>query len=285
VDEAVRVAGGGDAPKPTEIRLNDRAAESRTALLFLSPRASPANSAAPIRGLLVDITERKRTEEALARSRARLATVGREMEFSEARERKQLAEDLHDSVCQLLAVVGMNVGQLEVRTPEQQDLLADAQGYLTESIQRVPSQIFEIRPVSLYEFCMSPALDDLAEECEQHRNLVVAVACGELPALSESVSVPLFRMARELLINVSKHAGVGEACLTLDASAGSAILSIQDEGRGFDWKPEAMLSSGYGIWSMRDRVELHGGTFDIDTAPGNGTRVTVSLPLMVGGKE
>ena len=99
-------------------------------------------------------------------------------------------------------------------------------------------------------------------------------------SLSEADSILLFTAARELLFNVVKHSGVRRATLELADGAGGVVLRVSDRGCGFDpqrWRSQR--PQGFGLFSIRERVESLGGVFALNSRPGRGVRVTVKLPL------
>lgn len=106
-------------------------------------------------------------------------------------------------------------------------------------------------------------------------------AHDDLPQISDEARAMLFRTARELLINCAKHAGAGRAQLTLEALDDRVILTVADQGSGFDPQATEQGSSGggFGLFSIRERVELLNGTCTIASSPGSGTVVTVALPV------
>jgi signal transduction histidine kinase len=93
--------------------------------------------------------------------------------------------------------------------------------------------------------------------------------------------VLVFKLVRELLRNVAKHAGVGSARVQVHGDQERIKVEVRDEGKGFEWRPDffAARARGFGLWSIANRVREAGGDFDVDTAPGRGSRVMFSVPL------
>jgi signal transduction histidine kinase len=138
----------------------------------------------------------------------------------------------------------------------------------------------------LYELGLEAALQWLADQSSRQGGLEVTVESkGEAASVSEDVSVTLFQTVRELLANVVKHAGARHATVSLLWTAGEVAVSVADDGAGFD--PAAVshqaVSNSFGLFSIRERLRHLGGRMEVETAPGRGSRITVSLPLVRGG--
>ena len=136
------------------------------------------------------------------------------------------------------------------------------------------------------QFGLGPALEWLGEEMERTYGLCVSVHLGEIASLDETTSSALYRIVRELLINIWKHADVSEADVTLstDAASGRMEVRIADAGVGFDveqaMKPSAKHS--YGLFSIKQRIDFIGGALRIDSQAGQGTTVSVALAAAPG---
>ena len=110
---------------------------------------------------------------------------------------------------------------------------------------------------------------------------------GEERDLPPQVEIALFRVAQEAITNIAKHAGAHHALVNVDFGRSAITIEIEDDGRGFDpdkVSPRPGDAQGIGLIGMRERVELLGGQFQIETQPGGGTRIIVRVPLEEGAK-
>jgi PAS domain S-box-containing protein len=251
-----------------------------------------------LRGITVDITRRRQAEDRLVllteslenrviERTQELRRVSAHLTMLEERERRMLAEDLHDNLSQLLAVIKIKLTSLPddaAQTSIRQivELVEQADGAARSITQ-------QLSPPILKTLGLGPALEWLGDEIERLYGLNVHVDFGECTKrLREEVQAVLYRSARELLINVAKHAGVQAASLTCLCDRERLVLVVSDAGKGFE--PAEHLGAGhghgsFGLRSIQERVINLGGDVDIDSNPGNGTTVTLSVPRIIEGKE
>lgn len=238
-----------------------------------------------------DITERKQAQLALEAAQAeleqrvqqrteQLRQVYMQLTQSEERERQAIARFLHDDLGQVLHVVKLKLGLLP-RLPEQTALLKELETLVAEASYQVRSLTSQLSPPVLRSLGLGPALRWLKDEMAEHYRLEVActVTAEPLP-LTPAQSTTLFRAARELLLNVVKHAASSRAELSLQRSAERVYLTVADHGRGLS-DPDAAGSGrqGFGLTSIRERIDFLGGSTRIDSAVGQGVRVTLTIPL------
>jgi signal transduction histidine kinase len=235
---------------------------------------------------------RKESEELLAElqiaHRQLQAYTGQAEELAVIAERNRLARNLHDSVSQTVFSMTLTAEAARIlfdrdasrAAAELDKLQALAKSALTE----MRSLVFELRPTAVTEQGLIPALRHHIVTLERQHGLVVALQIEGEPHLTDLEAQRLFRVIQEALNNVVKHARTDSARVTLQFEDGRVLARIEDEGQGF--APEAIESEGQGIGlsTMRERVEMMGGTLGIDSSPGAGTRVTVEL-TPVSGEE
>ena len=221
--------------------------------------------------------------EALARRAGQLQTLASELTLAEHRERRRLAQALHDNLQQLLYAARLNVGAIRRRTCDAELLTAFQQmdDILNQCIAESRSLTVEISPPILYDMGLAAALEWLGRHVQQTYGLAVSVAAD--PAAdpeTEDVRVLLFQSVRELLFNVVKHAGVRRAEVTMSASSVQDVrITVADEGAGFtptEARVGRRAGTGFGLFSIRERLELLGGEFGVASTPGQGTRVTIT---------
>ena len=222
---------------------------------------------------LLDLTELRQTERALriAVSQAILA---------EQEERRRLAADLHDDAGQLLALASLKLRALR-SAPEAGRAAAtrELEELLGEVHQRISSLSFQLSPPLLYDVGLGAATEWLVEDLKRRYGLAVQFSdeAEVVNEMDETTRALLFRALRELLINVAKHAGVVEARVRIRRETGGIRVEVQDKGAGFD--PEAG-PHGFGLLAIRERVQHLGGSIEVRSVVGAGTRVVIRLPSL-----
>lgn len=227
------------------------------------------------------------TEE-LRITRNRLRAAAAEATLAEERERRNLATDLHDGLGQLLAFANMRLGMLrsavecyglDSRVREIEQLISDVH-------QRAGSLTFQLSPPVLHDVGFSRAAQWLAEDLEQRLGIHITLEDERQDyPLDEEIRITLYRSLRELLINVAKHAGADAARVRVWSTGRFVGIAVEDEGRGFDTEAD---STGYGLFSIRERLNHLGGSMQISSAAGKGTRVVLLAPIARsdrGGEE
>ncbi len=221
----------------------------------------------------------------LFRRTAQLQALAQDLTRAEERERQRVAQVIHDHLQQLLSVARMNLGMVldRVRTKSVKQSLGSLDGLIAESLDLTRSLTAELSPAILHRSGLAAALQWLGRWYEERFGLKVAVDTEADVELGEELRVTIFRGVRELLFNVVKHANVANAGVQLRRAAdGSTRVVVRDEGVGFD--PETMRAwdggpgHGFGLFSLRERLELLGGRLHVDSAPGQGASFTIIGP-------
>ena len=243
--------------------------------------------------VLRDNTERKEAEEqlhqlntALAARVVQVRNLASALTLAEQAERRRISQIPHDDLQQLLYAIQMHVEQVAGEIPgtdtAAKRLAEEACNWLAEAIQVARRLTVDLSPPILSEEGLVDALTWLATQMADANDLhVTIVAAHAFPIVNQDMRVLLFQIIRELLFNVVKHAVVEEATVTLrDGADGQLIVTVSDEGRGFDVGATAAdHASGFGLFSIRERLALFGGQLAIISAPGAGTQVTISIAL------
>lgn len=203
--------------------------------------------------------------------------------LAEERERRAIARDLHDDLGQILHVAKIKLDALIRKVP------ADTAGALGRELDRlissasarVRSLTSQLSPPVLHTMGLVPALAWLAEEMERSYGLIVEVEDDGRPKpLTPAQSAILFRAVRELLINVSKHAGTAFARVEAAVDGDFLVLRVEDEGTGIGDVGKALSGHrGYGLASVRERITFLSGAMDIRANPGEGVTVSLRMPL------
>jgi PAS domain S-box-containing protein len=225
---------------------------------------------APIVSAVRDLSVQRGLE-----SQLRAATAATAM--AEERERQRLAADLHDDVGQLLSLAGMKLGMLRGAAGDAAARLREEVADLvTRAHQRTESLMFQLSPPVLRDMGLTAAVEWLAEDIEKSYGLRVHVEHDGEPPLDEATSVTVFRSLRELLINAARHARTNAASVRLVRDGNRLGAAVEDRGIGFDFASHA---AGFGLASVRERVEALGGRFEIDSEVGGGTRANIVVAL------
>ena len=230
-------------------------------------------------------------EKGIADRTAQLRELSVALSLTEERERRAVAADLHDDLGQTLALLKMRLDLLRKQVPAGPfaDELQSASELLLQASDRVRSLAFQLSPTILYELGLVPALEWLADEMKRLYSLTVTVDADSAAreALDPRVRTVLFRAVRELLINVGKHANTDIARVECRRTEGRMVVIVADSGKGFE--PPAVsptaANRGFGLLSVRERVLGLGGTMAIQSVPGDGSRVTLQVPVSTESKE
>ncbi|RPJ49995.1 MAG: response regulator, partial [Methanobacteriota archaeon] len=215
-----------------------------------------------------------------------LRLLAGELTTAEQRERKRLAKVLHDGLQQYLVAAKMQAGGL-IEEISNQSAKKTAQGIetlLNESISVSRSLASELSPPILHDAGILSGMEWLSRwMVNKHGLQVNLVVEMDSPVLSDDVKVLLFEAVRELLLNVVKHAKTGSAMIHLRQDEGKHLrITVSDTGKGFHasniFKPGDSLG-GFGLFSIRERIDLVGGRFEIDSCPSEGARVSLVVPL------
>ena len=232
-----------------------------------------------------DITEREKAEAKLKVYQQDLRELASELAITASRERRRIAEDLHDRIGQTLFLAKLKLGQIRDFTEDSRIREAEkiVGQLLDETANDVRTLIVEISPPSLRLFGLVAALKELAQNVEdQHGLSVLVFDDGQDKPLTEDIKDLVFRAVREVLLNAVKHARAGQVVLDLHRIDGILEVDIIDDGIGFD--PNALdgsrkKTSSFGLFSLRERLRPLGGRLDLESAPGQGTRASLFIPL------
>lgn len=244
--------------------------------LVVSALRDPASDAIFGIGMVENITERKRAEQ-------ELLSLSDKLIFAEEQARGRMARELHDGLGQQIAALSIAVASLKRQIPEHVAAAREEMTRLQQRIVAISDGVrrisHELHPAVLELAGIVPALRSHCKQFSADTGLTVSLeAEGNFEDISTETALCLYRVAQEALQNVVKHSGANEARLRLARSAGNVVLTVADRGRGFDPKAPS-AHAGLGLVSMKERARLLNGALKIDSAPGAGTTLEVSIPF------
>ena len=234
-----------------------------------------------------DISERKEAEKKVLEYQKRLKSLTSQMTLNEEKERKHLADYLHDQIGQELFATKIKLDLLKDSLSSNEDVknLSDLSNSLIRTIENTRSLTFELSPPILYQFGLEAALEWLAEHTYVQYNIMVTFEDDKRDKpLDDDVKIFLYQAVRELLTNVAKHAQVKNARVSVKKDNSNIRICVEDGGVGFT-HPHKGLSKdgkkGYGLFSIEERLDYLGGYFEITSRDGRGTQARLTAPLKV----
>lgn len=253
----------------------------RSAITAAQPVFDEQGTLAHYVGVVIDISEQKEAYDALARKQSLL----RNLIEAQEREKSLLCHEFHDGLIQyavasLMVLESCRHGGGAALSAELGEAIDNVIRFLTVGIEDGRRVIRGIRTAVLDDLGLEPAIDDLVDQFE-----TAGIACeasidlGQA-TLPESLQTTVYRIVQESLSNVRRHSGATRAAVRLERNGEELLLSISDDGCGFD--RTAGRSRGFGIIGIEERTMLADGTCRIDSAPGRGTTVSVRLPIPAG---
>ena len=230
---------------------------------------------------LQDVTQQQAALGELEHRAFQLQKLTLELSQAEDRERKRMAEVLHDGLQQQLAAAKFHLGLLSSRARNDagmQEITVQLDSLLRDAIEQSRSLSHELSPAVLYQSDLGETFEWLARQVQTKHGLTVHTEVrGRVDSQSESLKAFLFRTGQEILFNTVKHARVKEARLRLQRKSGRLWLTIADQGQGFDPKTLGR-TAGFGLLSIRERVGLLGGRMRIRSASGKGSTFLIAVP-------
>jgi PAS domain S-box-containing protein len=238
-----------------------------------------------------DITERKRNEEALRlhqqrleESETRLRELAAFLQTVREEERTRIARELHDELGQALTALRLDLGWLRGKCPNFGSLgapaaerVAAALGVVEQSIVSLRRISEDLRPAMLDSLGLAAAIEHHVSQFSQRTGISCRLSMNrEEFDLERDLTTAVFRIVQEALTNIARHAGASEVSVRIEEAEDSIRLEVRDDGRGF---AAAGDKKTFGLLGMRERAAMLGGNLEIDSRPGEGTRITGWLPL------
>ena len=248
---------------------------------------------AALRSLNAELDQRVRERTAdlaqavqiLAQQATQLRTLTTELTLAEQRERRRLADVLHDALQQLLVATRLRAHMLgRTADPAVQQGAQEIDALIAEAIGQTRSLSGELSPPALQSGRLLPALEWLVRWVGEKHHLAVHLTPPPvpLPRIPEVAAVLLYQAIRECLLNTVKYAQVREATVTVVAAEPTLTVTVADAGVGFDptrLRAAGGTEGGFGLLGIRERLEGIGGRLELESTPGSGSRVTLVAPL------
>jgi signal transduction histidine kinase len=250
--------------------------------------------------LSLEIAQRKTAEEALKKSehhyselleksdimQGQLRQLSRQILSTQEDERKRISRELHDVIAQTLTGINVRLAALKkeaaLNTKHLDRNIASTQRLVEKSVDIVHQFARELRPAVLDDLGLIPALHSYVKIFSQRTHLHVHLkAFAGVEQLDIAKRTVLFRVAQEALTNVARHAHAQRVDLNIHKLHSVAHMEIKDDGKSFSVERQLHAKGGkrLGLLGMRERVEMVGGTFCVESAPGHGTTVRVEIPF------
>ncbi|MFK5857152.1 MAG: PAS domain S-box protein, partial [Bacteroidota bacterium] len=236
-------------------------------------------------GLAINITEQKHAELQIMEYQKRLKDLALDLTLAEEKTRKQIANDLHDHVGQLLASSRMQLSTIndEMDKLEVSKKIKNISKALLLATQATREAIFNLSPPQLHEIGLYAAIHDwMKEQIEIKYGIKTAISGKkENYNLDENTRFLIFRSIRELMINVTKHARAAHLNIEMNRKKDMLEILVQDDGVGFDYNSKLfrLKSKSYGLFSIQERMSDLGGSMKIISAPGFGTKIKLVIPF------
>jgi two-component system sensor histidine kinase NreB len=214
-----------------------------------------------------EVTERKRVEEELKMMMTKIIKVQEE-------ERKKVSSDLHDGIGQSLYSLLISVNRLS--SEQDHPLLEQMQGEVSQLIEEIRGIAWELRPSILDDLGLVPAIRSFIQRFSKHYGIRVHFHCSLTKRLDVQVETSIYRIIQEALTNIRKYAFVEEAAVHINEDDKQVKVLIEDKGKGF---VQDQHTKGVGLFSMEERARSVGGSFLITSKYGEGTTVSLHIPV------
>lgn len=296
------------SPTPQAIALQLKNHDKRWVKVSFNPL--PLNGITATLATFLDITENKKTElnfnndtahllETLEQQKAelhrqtqQLRHLSRQIVLAQEEERKRIARELHDESNQNLTVLKLTLEMLRTKFLRDESISQlNRQIYLPQienaiqlcdvTTMQLRSLAYDLRPSALDDLGLDLTLEGLCQDISDKFGLEISYASTDIPSLSPSAEITLYRFLQEALTNAAQHAFACHVQVELFMEEGSIFLQVEDDGIGFD--ETAVLNTnnqpgGIGLLSIQERLKLLDGTLSLTTSPGQGTHITAQIP-------
>lgn len=238
-----------------------------------------------LRTCFVDLSEQKKARNELSIYQKQLRALSSEIAFAEERQRRSIALGLHNRAGQSLALTRIKLSEI-INLAASNDIkerLGSARKIVDEAINEIKDLTFDLSPPELYQFGIEIALESLCERKSKLYDVPIEFFDdGKSKPMDEPDGILVYQSARELLFNVIKHAGATRIHVSSRRDNNHMEITIEDNGVGFDTDRSHVsrkMNTGFGLFSIQERIHHRGGSFHINSSRDKGTKATLILPL------
>lgn len=243
------------------------------------------------RGVTHDITARRLAEEELNKSlrqiqedHKKLKKLNIELAMAEEKERRRIAEYLHDGIGQLLSISHINLSSLKNKNlpDDAQNIIAKSLELLNEAVVRSRNLTYDLSPPILYELGLIPAIRWKLNQIESDSKIETAIQSKFAHLnMSTDTSILVYRIISELLVNVTKHSAASAVEVKINKDKKYYYFTVSDNGKGFNNHGEikSPKDGGYGLFSIIERLDSIQGKLNIESEANKGAKVTVTIPI------
>jgi signal transduction histidine kinase len=229
-------------------------------------------------------SEKLRLAEDLAEREERIRELASNMFEVEERERQRISRELHDEAGQLLLYLRLQLDVIEHSLPpELTDLrskLVEARDVMGRTVIEIRRIISDLSPAVLEQLGLPAAVRQLANRLRHLNGIQVRLKIPRLGRLPKNTELIVYRLVQECCSNIARHSGASHINIFLSFAERMLRLRVEDDGVGFHVEQALEKRGSFGMAGMKERVALAGGEFQVESRPGHGTRVTISLPVL-----
>jgi PAS domain S-box-containing protein len=259
--------------------------------ILVSARAISVHGRDFVQGIWRDVTERKRAEEKITTHRRDLQRLSAQIIHAQEVERKRISQELHDQVGQALTAMSINLAEIDKtlpseNTPATTERVAETRALADQILEQIRELSLDLRPTMLDDLGLVPTLRWYVNRYAKRLGIEIEFEATDFEErLAAEVETALYRIVQEALTNVARHAQANRVHVRLECKASTVAALIEDNGQGFKVEeivgPEAP-ERGAGLLGIRERVTSLGGRFSVHSHPGQGTRLSLEIPLRWG---
>lgn len=277
----LRIFNLSKVPRTYECQLVDKECNIRDILMTVALIPGTKRSVTS----LLDITERKRSLKRLLIYRDKLRVLTSQLSLAEERERRRIASYIHDAIGHSLAIIKIKLGTFRESLSSQSlsRALKEIRDLVEQTICKTRELTFEISPPVLYELGFDASVEWLLEEMQKESGIMTDLEVDKLSKpLDDDISILLYQAVRELLVNIAKHAHAHKVKISIRRKDSNIQVKVEDDGVGFDAFNHSFHireNLGFGLFSIRERLNHIGGYLKIESKLRHGTKVTLVTPL------
>ena len=238
------------------------------------------------RQLRREIAQKEAAEHSLLLSEKRMRGLSHRVLLAQEEERREISRQLHDEIAQILTGINVKLASLKsesgVSNRSLSEHISSTQRLVEKSVDIVHQFARDLRPTLLDDLGLIPALHSYLKGYNKQTGLRVAFsAFAGVEKLSSDKRIALYRVAQAALVNTAQHARASRVSVSIRSHPGAVLMEVKDDGRSFDVKHvlDPVRNKRLGLIGMRERIEMLGGRFGIDSAPGRGTTISAMLPI------